>query len=136
MTARLEILAIDIHTTGMLMLLKLKSKRQEAMEKKKEEKNNEIGQKVEWTNKQKNRINAKDPLERRIRTFLEENEGVRFNEADLGKKIVFNQKDAIDFHRALLAVTYYQRNDGFGYEEGKSIGKNKELVYFYEKTKQ
>ncbi len=136
MTARLEILAIDVHTIGMLMLLKFKSKRQEAMEKKREEKNNGTGQKVELTNKQKNRIDAKEPLERRIRRFLKENEGVRFNEENLGRRIILNQKDAIDFHRALLAVTYYQRDDGFGAEEGKLIGKNKELVYFYEKPKE
>lgn len=136
MTARLEILAIDAHTTAMLMILKLKSKRLEAIEEERKEKNNGIGQKVEVVKKQKYIVDAKEPLEKRIRNFLREAEGVRFNEEELGRKIIFNRSDAIDFHRALLAVTYYQRDVGFHIDEGKSIGKNKELVYYYEKPKE
>ncbi len=81
----------------------------------------------------KEKVASERTLERRIGTFLRENEGTHFNETELRAKIIIDTYDAVIFHRTLIAVTYYQRRDGYNITNGHSKNLPKDLYYYYKK---
>lgn len=128
----LEVLAI------LVVAAKIRSfqKKREEIEKKNKEKNKEKEQQIILARKQREQIESRRPLEARIAAYLKKYEGVRFKEEELREKIILDYCDKVDFYRSLVAVTYWQRRDGFGVEADISNGKSTELYYYYEKPKQ
>lgn len=111
-------------------------KEREAIEKKVREKAREVEQKIRSEKEEQRRIETKKPVEVRIAAFLRKSEGLRFTEVELREKIILDQRDKVDFYLALIAVTYYQRRNGYGMEADYSKSINGEMRYYYEKPKE
>ncbi|MFA6097405.1 MAG: hypothetical protein WC788_07310 [Candidatus Paceibacterota bacterium] len=111
-------------------------KEREAFEKKIREKAREVEQKIRSENKDQRRIESKKPMEVRIAAFLRKSEGVRFTEEELRGRIIRDHRDRVNFYLALMAVTYYQRRNGYGMEADYSKSKNGVMLYYYEKPKE
>jgi len=94
------------------------------------------GQKIILAKDGSEQTEPKKHIEVRIAEFLRKNERVRFTKAEIEKEIVRNERDSIGFYRALIAVTYYQRRDGYGIEADYSKSKLGEFYYYYEKPKE
>lgn len=131
MIVQLIILVIAAYMAIVIILLKNILKQQKTLEEKNIIAIKEKEQKKVTIKKEK--VAPERTLERRIRTFLRENEGVHFNETELRIKIIIDTSDAVIFHRTLIAVAYYQRQDGYSITNGYSKSLSKDLCYCYKK---
>lgn len=111
-------------------------KNQEEIKKKILEKARQVEQKIKSEREGRRMVEARKPMEVRIVAFLRKYEGVRFSESELREKIIKNYYEKVDFYQSLLAVTYYQRRKGYGFEVDYSKSKRGELRYYYEKPKE